>query len=426
MLKLLYFLLIPLLFTACSYKDKQLADLKNLPQDTSLYTKDLKLPNINQNHLIKEFKKNYFNAWDLDKLSFTKEEAFWARDSYFGKEIYLENYKLASKEWFNKQIDNSNMKEYNRVLKKALLTKNSDFKLFPTNSKLFFNPKKAGEGFPFDYNQNTRVKINTPVLISHYSKDKAWAFVESNYVLGWVRIDNLLIVNEKIIKEYQDSELHIIIKEGFEIFDSNFSEDLKIGTLFPKLGKNYLIASNKGIKRVKINKDKISKFPLDINSKNITKISNRFINEPYGWGGANNHRDCSSFTQDFFSSFGIYLKRNSEAQTKLHKYIDLSALSNDEKKAKIKNKGIAFLTLIYLKGHIMLYIGTFNNEPLVMHNIWGIKTFNFFKEGRNIIGKTVITSLEPGIELVNIDSKRSLLKEIQGMVLLNEQTKKAY
>ncbi len=98
---------------------------------------------------------------------------------------------------------------------------------------MFYNPKIAGEGYPFDYNQNSRVKINTPILISHYSKDRVWAFVESNYVLGWVRVDNLLLIDEKIEKEFKDSELFVIVKEGFQIFDKSLLEELKVGTFFP-------------------------------------------------------------------------------------------------------------------------------------------------------------------------------------------------
>ncbi len=70
----------------------------------------------------------------------------------------------------------------------------------------------------------------------------------------------------------------------------------------------------------------------------------------------------------------------------------------------------------------MLYIGTYNNEPLVMHNMWGIKTWIFpFTHGRNIVGKTVITTLEPGVELKMADKYRTILKRVQGIVLLNKK-----
>lgn len=409
------------LFTACSQKNVQVADLTKYSQNPTSYTKDLKTIDIDQKSLAKEFIKNYYSIWNFDKLSYTKKESMWG-NNYAKRKIYLENHKLASKDWFEKQIDNSNFEEFNSSLQKAILIRNSDFRVFPTNSKMFYNPSQAGEGFPFDYNQNSRVKINTPVLISHYSKDKAWAFVESHYVLGWIRVDNLLIIDENQEKEFNSEELYVITKEGFEIFDKTSLEDLKVGTFFSKKNDKYLLATNSGLKEVNISNHKIKKLPIKFNSQNIEKLSKEFIGELYGWGGLNNHRDCSSFTQDFFSPFGIYLKRNSRSQTELHKYIDLSKMSDYKKKEYIKQNAIPFLTLVYLRGHIMLYIGTNKGEPLVMHNVWGVRTKNFWgKSGRNILGKTVITSLEPGIELYNTDKSKTLLKNIRGIVLLNEK-----
>ena len=76
----------------------------------------------------------------------------------------------------------------------------------------------------------------------------------------------------------------------------------------------------------------------------------------------------------------------------------------------ILEKGIPFRTLLYLKGHIMIYIGEYQGKPLIFHNTWGIKTVDFFGNyGRNIIGKTVITTLEVGKEIDNFDEKLSLI-----------------
>ena len=282
--KIIYLSIFILLLSGCSYKNKEVLDIKKYSQNPSSYTKDLKNINLNQKELAKTFVKNYFSPWDIKELSYTKEEATWG-NIYAQKDIFLENHKKASKKWFKKQIENSNFENFNQVLQKAILTKNSDFRVFPTSSRMFYNPSKAGEGFPFDYNQNSRVKINTPVLISHYSKDKAWAFVESHYVLGWVRVDNLLLVNKAQEKEFISDELYVIIKEGFEVFDKNTLEDLKVGTFFPKKENNFLLASNIGIKKIDIKPHKIKKLPIKFNSKNIEVLAKEFISEPYGWGG---------------------------------------------------------------------------------------------------------------------------------------------
>lgn len=45
--------------------------------------------------------------------------------SYKNKKIYLENHQLASKEWFDKVIKNTNFEEYNLNVKKAITLKNT-------------------------------------------------------------------------------------------------------------------------------------------------------------------------------------------------------------------------------------------------------------------------------------------------------------
>ncbi|WP_321311144.1 SH3 domain-containing protein [Halarcobacter sp.] len=422
-MKLLNFLLLIisfLVFQGCTVKQIKIADVKKYPQNPSFYIKNLKQNSIDTKKLSQSYIKKYFSPWDLEKASYSKKEAMWG-NVYSKRTVYLENYRKIEQNWFKELITNANYEEYNKAKLKAITTKNVDFRVLPTNSAIFYNPKKAGEGFPFDYNQNSRVKINTPVFVSHFSKDKAWALVQSHYVLGWVRVDSLFFVDDEDIKNFKKYPLEVIVKEGYQTFNINTTENLKVGTFFPKIDDKYLLATNSGIKKVKIKENTIEAFPLKFSANNINKLLQEFIGEPYGWGGLNNHRDCSSFTQDFFTPFAIYLNRNSKAQTKGYKYIDIYKMSNKKKKEFIVNNAIPFLTLIYLRGHIMLYIGDINKEPLAMHNMWGIRTWDtLFSRGRNIVGKTVITSLEPGIELRNVDKKSTILSKIRGIVILEK------
>jgi hypothetical protein len=159
--------------------------------------------------------------------------------------------------------------------------------------------------------------------------------------------------------------------------------------------------------------------PLKFNSKNRIKIAKALLDEPYGWGGLLNNRDCSSFTQDFFVPFGKFISRNSKAQTKNGIYHDISTFSKKEKKEYIKQNAVPFSTLVYLKGHIMLYVGIKNNEPLVMHNMWSVRLKNRLgKKSRHIVGKATITTLEPGKELKNFDEENNVLRQIKGIVVL--------
>jgi len=416
-------------FTACSTNQQilEIKDLKKLSQDPSEYTKNLTHLDLSlQQELDEKFNKMFFKPWDLKQMSYTAKEASWG-NMYAKKKIYGNNHKLLEKVWFDKHISNSNFKEYNTNKRYAIITNNSNLRVFPTKDAMFYNPKKAGEGFPFDYNQNSSIKLNTPIFVSHFSQDRAWVFVESNFALGWISVKHMAFVDEVLIHKFKSGKYFVAVNDNFPMYKNNvFIEYIKVGTIFP-LRKNKFVTINKHanlegyLSYVKMQKENIAQKPLKFNTHNINKISNAIIAEPYGWGGLNNNRDCSAFTKDFFAPFGIYLKRNSYGQTQRGKYIKLKHLNGEEKKKQIVKNAVPFLTLIYLKGHIMLYIGQKDGEPLVFHNIWGIKTLkNNGEDGRFIIGRAVITTLEPGKELPNFVKKKNILSKIEGMVLVDK------
>ncbi|MAD42829.1 MAG: hypothetical protein CL623_10635 [Arcobacter sp.] len=406
-----------LLFTACSVKAPvEKSDLIN----TKKYANNISFDQRKETDL---YLKRYFNPWKQNSVTYTVEEATWGF-SYKNKTIYLENHLQASPDWFEKQIENSNFDSYNTLLKKAITLKNSDVRVFPTSSPMFYDPEKDGEGFPFDYNQNSAIKINTPIFLSHYSKDKAWVYMQSSTIVGWIKVSDIAFVNEKFIKDFKTNTYSVAVKEKFPIYDNNFREYVKLATIFPKFKDKYIIAkkdfqNNAIITHINLSSQSVQNMPIKFNSSNRIKIAQALLDEPYGWGGLLNNRDCSSFTQDFFVPFGKFISRNSKAQTRDGEYHDISTLSKEVKKEYIKQNGVPFSTLVYLKGHIMLYVGVKNNEPLVMHNMWSVRLKDKWgKKYRHIVGKTTITTLEPGKQLKDFDEDNNILDQIEGIVIL--------
>ncbi len=421
--QILIFLSATLLFTACSIKEPIIEQPQPKISDLELLATTANDDSIDSQKASKDFFDKYFKPWSATKVSFSKIEAMWG-NSYRYKKVYLENHQLATADWFDKQIINSNFDDYNTLTKKAIILKNTNIRVLPTNSPMFYDPTQPGEGFPFDYNQNSAIKINTPIMVSHLSKDRAWAYVESGNVGGWVEIGTIAFVDKKFIQEFKNSNYFVSVKEKFPIYDPIFREYVKVATIFPKKGDEYIIAKkdddlNAVITYINLNDDEIEAMPLAFNTQNRIKIAKQLMDEPYGWGGFLNNRDCSSFTQDYFATFGKYLHRNSKSQISNGKYLDMSNLSNDEKKEFVKKNGVPFSTLVYLKGHIMLYIGIKGNEPLVMHNMWSVRLKDETgKKYRYIIGKATITTLEPGKEMKDYDEDNNILKRVEGIIIL--------
>jgi hypothetical protein len=122
-----------------------------------------------------------------------------------------------------------------------------------------------------------------------------------------------------------------------------------------------------------------------------------------------------------FTPFGIWLPRNSADQAKNGgAFHDLSGLTEGEKRDRLQRQGVPFYTMVWLKGHIGLYLGTdpTNGEPLLLHNMWGVRTTDSHgREGRALVGRLAITSLHPGEERPDVEAGR-FFQRILGMTVL--------
>ncbi len=146
---------------------------------------------------------------------------------------------------------------------------------------------------------------------------------------------------------------------------------------------------------------------------NATMIARQFYNEPYGWGGLMQTRDCSSFTKDYFAPFGIFLRRNSSKQARDGDYANIRGIPKNKKKQTIISKAKPFQSMLYVPGHIVLYLGQYKGEPVIMHTYWGAR----LKDGsKKILARTVITTTEPGKELSNIKESSKLANTLKGII----------
>ena len=421
-----YILLNLFCFTILSANVYDPKDLTVYSQDPKIYTKNIKPLNKKvKKKLYKEFIYSYFSPWNLKKMPISKKNASWGI-VYSKMDVYAENYRKINKKWFKDVIELSNMKKFDTKRLRAITVRNANLRLFPSNSPIFKDFKKAGEGYPFDYNQNSSVNLNSPLYISHYSKDKAWAFVSASFASGWMMVRDIAVVSKDVIDKFKNEhKYYVAIKDDFPIYKSGvFKDYIKLGTIFPLRHKKMamVIRDNTGkgyLSRIDTNKN-IVPFPIKFNKKNLNNVINQLIDKPYGWGGFLGNRDCSLLTKDALTPFGFPMKRNSYAQLKNGKYISFKGKTNNQKKEYIKKHAIPFLSLIYIKGHIALYLGVRYNEPIIFHNFWGVKTLKEGIKGRFIVGKSVISTLEIGKELKDFDDTQSILSKVKGIVILGK------
>ncbi|MCW8953453.1 MAG: SH3 domain-containing protein [Sulfurimonas sp.] len=404
----------------------QISDLINIPQDVTQYSQ-----HISKNAVFdttqEKYEKYYFRIWNIDNVPETLNSIKWPFSSFSFGESYGENFQLLEKSFFDYMLENANFDTYATVNKNAVTLNNIDIRTFPTIKPLLMDPTLAGEGFPFDYMQNSTISANKPIFVSHYSKDREWVYIFSSFASGWVKSDEIVIIDQAYSDLWQKAQQVSIVKEDVPIYDNNgnFLFKSKIGMMFALIQENtdtYTILTVSSYKhskplytKSKISKDIAKKGILKFNEHNINKIVSEVSKTNYGWGGMYGQRDCSSMLRDMYAPFGIWLPRNSYQQSKVGKVVSLENLSDEEKIKLIKDEAVPFETFLYKKGHIVLYVGTYNDEIIVFHNTWGIKTKKDDVDGRVVIGKPIFSTLRLGKNQENYDEDSEILRNLKSM-----------
>lgn len=110
--------------------------------------------------------------------------------------------------------------------------------------------------------------------------------------------------------------------------------------------------------------------PERFTRENLLRVAFSYLDEPYGWGGYEDGRDCSRFIMDLFAHFGLELPRHSGVQQHAGTYsIDVAGLDERQKQRALDLANEDGVLLLHLNGHIMLYLGRDDSgTPLALHS----------------------------------------------------------
>ena len=403
-----------------------------LSPDGEDYNKPLLSPEY-QNLQLKQFYNHYYSSdaqglspWSgqmvTSTLPFMKKveleilEDFNNQNKPNEDKHYAANFKEHDQAWWSKIKDNmdlyalasSEFKEGNRAISVA----NTHARALPDSAPDFFHASLPGQGFPFDNLQESVIWAGTPLYVFSVSKDIAWSLVlTTDGYFAWVKSNDIAYVSPTFISQWQTAAQHSLVaitQTETSIIDDQqqFQFTGFIGSIFPMINRNseqtsILIPAKNShnqaiLKTGIINTNASNIIPLTASPKNLVKIINQLKNRPYGWGGAFFFNDCSQEMKSIFTPFGIWLPRNSAQQAKLSSTLDLSKNNVDERLSLLKEKGHPLMTIIYIGGHVMLYIGNKyidNNRAAVItyQNIWGMAPESHDK--RYVIGQSLFFPL---------------------------------
>ena len=410
---------------------KPLDDLKELPQDANAYLDKSKADQLLLSAEAARMRSSVylerlFGPWRASNPAYARKSATKSLAAYSRNPGYDDSGQMRLRPWSDRIAWNANMRYFGSQRRPAIAVANTNLRAIPTLDHRLGPPGRPGQGYPFDMLQVSALWIGTPVLVDHVSRDGAWALVETAIAPGWVRMQDLAFVDDAFIAQYTARPFATVIKENVPLsggasagvgavlpVEETDGVRLKIAVPAPGPGGRASTVS------VWLTQGEAALMPLAATPANIAVALNQMMGQTYGWGGLDGKRDCSATTRDALAPFGVWLPRNSAAQARTGTYIPLEGMSPQEKEQAILKNGVPFSTLIWMPGHILLYIGQYKGHPIVFHNVWGMRTIEpNGSEGRRVIGKTVITTLRVGEIYPEVGPERILLNRVRGMTLV--------
>ncbi|CAN7678733.1 SH3 domain-containing protein [Trinickia sp. LjRoot230] len=332
---------------------------------------------------------------------------------------YGQNYRPHTSAWIDAIEANMDVAQFARAPRyaaaaRAIATDNLLVRELPTADPSFYSRRLAGEGYPFDNLQITAVRPGTPLYLLGHSADRAWDYVQTPDVQGWVQTGGVALIDDAFANSWRAharTAWAAVIAAIAPVRDDAgiFRFNAPAGTLLPLATQAPAgapgsydvllpardIDAHAVIRQARMPAAQVAPMPFAATPRHLALLIKSLIGRPYGWGNAGFYNDCSSELQSIFAAFGVWLPRHSSTQVSAGSVTDLSDAPPDKRIAYLVQHGAPMRTLVYIRGHIMLYLGNVIRDghtvPLVYQDIWGLRPANDSR--RAVIGGSVIFPL---------------------------------
>lgn len=324
---------------------------------------------------------------------------------------YGENFRPYDKSWIETIANNINLSQFDKFTyqasNRAIAVDNLQVRVLPTNDPHFYDHNLAGQGYPFDNLQMSALWIGTPVYIVSETRDRAFMLVITPDFIGWVKSNGIARTDQTFINTWTNAtrkNLIAVTETKTSLIDRSgqFLSLAYVGSVFPgsddSSGMTIMVPvantdHNAIIKLASVTAKNATVMPLTVTPHHFRTIMQTMIGRPYGWGSLYFYNDCSAELKSLFTPFGIWLPRHSSQQVTEGKMVDLTGAAQEKRLAYLIENGQRFLTLIYVGGHIILYIGNYpdhNQATMAMtyQNMWGLSPNPATR--RAVVGKSVL------------------------------------
>jgi hypothetical protein len=349
------------------------------------------------------------------------------------RRLYLKDGRPATRSFYKKAREDMNLEAVDSEIDLGfgLVTHRADQRLLPTEDGLY---ARRGE-FDFDEVANSALDVGTPLAILKRSSDGAWLYAFAPSSSGWVEAKKVaLCPREEVADFLKRSPFLIVIKAKSDIFlDRSLAEYYDCA----RMGVRLPLASDTDsglagillpvrredgsllLRRAYLKAREVREGYLPYTPRNIFYQAFELLNAPYGWGGRSGGIDCSDFIRQVFATVGIILPRNSKEEAQVGLLVGEygRGATKDSKIRTLAASSVGGITLLCLRGHIMLFLGMANGRPYAIHALWAFEQ----KVGPRTVVRPVGRVAVTGLSLGEGSKKGSLLERIYAIRMISAQ-----
>ena len=287
----------------------------------------------------------------------------------------------------------------------ALVLYHTNQRKIPTNEVLTESPGDLA----FDELQNTMLDVGTPLAVLHETEEGGWIYTDGPISRGWVRKKDVVFCTTDELKKFFNKVPFVVVTgQKAEIFLDRALDSIHMGARFPLVKDGSIIATilipaaNAEGKfyeeTVYVKKEDVHVGYLTYTPRTIIKQAFKALNVPYGWGCSPDQEDCSGLINEVFATVGIILPRNANEERLVGRLIgpDNKQASADAQLKTLQENAVGGITVLWAKGHIMLFLDIYNGRPYVMHAIYAYREKTAQGDIERVVGKVVVSDLSLG------------------------------
>lgn len=247
-------------------------------------------------------------------------------------------------------------------------TESINMKLYPTHDTIHRGNEK------FDSNQYTRMSAFAPVFIMHTSKDGEFYYIMSEFMRGWVPVNKIKLYSQVAFSGIQQLPFVRVIKDNTIIGGVKYGIGDKVPLLSYDNNQALLLTPQGTYAKTALD----GSFVIGnaVYDEGLMKaMAESQLENPYDWGGKAGYRDCSAYVRDLWRVFGADIPRSSGLQKLVGKKL-IDKPNNEEEFYAVLRNAKPYRTLIFFKGHVIMYGGMENGDYIIYHAVNSLQNDN--------------------------------------------------